>query len=216
MHGWEHPRHAIKKFESAFSWVHGADTDVLINSHYIHACSLIGIGLMSYGLYFASSKSFKYLYYIVINCSCSWLWKVQEHDMFCMPSVEEKHYLGTCWMAFDEETLALCSLGSISADEGSISAVQLLVVHFNDHTNSAEEVNEAGKQRFTWKGRAMVTFISPTQAALQNKRAVGWSCLFISVPSLTHWSHQIVQTLTYCSNCTSNLHAHVHVPVHCW
>ena len=37
MHGWEHPRHAIKKFESAFSWVYGADTDVLINSHYIHA-----------------------------------------------------------------------------------------------------------------------------------------------------------------------------------
>ena len=69
-------------------------------------------------------------------------------------------------MGFDEETLALCSLGSILADEGSISAVQLLVVHFNDHTNSAKEVNEAGKQHFTWKGRAMVTFISPTQAAL--------------------------------------------------
>ena len=78
-------------------------------------------------------------------------------------------------MAFDEETTALCSLGSIPADEGSISAVQLLVIHFNDHTNSAVEVNEA---RFTWKGRAMVTFIPPTQAALQNKRAVDWSCLF--------------------------------------
>ena len=37
--------------------------------------------------------------------------------------------------------------------------------------------HEAGKQLFTWKGRAMVTFIPPTQAALQNKRAVGWSCL---------------------------------------
>ena len=63
-------------------------------------------------------------------------------------------------MPFDEETsaLSLCSLGS-TPDQGSISAVQLLVVHFYDHTNSAEEVNEARKQLFTLKGRAMVTFI---------------------------------------------------------
>ena len=53
----------------------------------------------------------------------------------------------------------------------------------------------------------MVTFIPPTQAALQNKRAVGWSCRCL----LLHTDHhQIVQTLTYCTNCTSNLHAHVH------
>ena len=44
-------------------------------------------------------------------------------------------------MPFDEETsaLSLCSLGS-TPDQDSISAVQLLVVHFYDHTNSAEEV----------------------------------------------------------------------------
>ena len=45
-------------------------------------------------------------------------------------------------MPFDEETSALCSLGS-TPDQSSISAIQLLVVHFYDHTNSAEEVNEA-------------------------------------------------------------------------
>ena len=126
---------------------------------------------------------------------------------FCMPSVEEKHCLGNLlngiWWG---DLSTICSLGSIPADEGSISAVQLLVVHFNDHTNSAEEVNEAVKQLFTWKGRAMVTFIPPTQAALQNKRAVGWSCLFISVPSLTHWS----------SNCTNiNLLYKLHIKSTC-
>ena len=73
-------------------------------------------------------------------------------------------------MPFDEETsaLSLCSLGS-TLDQDFISAVQLLVVHFYDHTNSAEEVNEARKQLFTLKGRAMVTFIPPTQAALQKE-----------------------------------------------
>ena len=44
-----------------------------------------------------------------------------------------------------------------------------------------------------------------------------WGQMFISapnLPSLTYWSHQIVQTLiTYCTNCTSNLHAHVHVQI---
>ena len=82
-------------------------------------------------------------------------------------------------MAFDEETSALCSLGS-TPDEGSISAVQLLVVHFYDHTNSAEEVKEARKQLFTLKGRAMV-FIPPTQAALQKSCWLvmfGDRCLF--------------------------------------
>ena len=101
------------------------------------------------------------------------------------------------WMPFDEETsaLSLCSLGS-TPDQGSISAVQLLVVHFYDHTNSAEEVNEARKQLFTLKRRAKVTFIPPTQAALQKELLVGhvWRQMFIpapNLPSLTYWSHQI-------------------------
>ena len=68
-------------------------------------------------------------------------------------------------MAFDEETSALCSLGS-TPDQGFISAVQLLVVHFYDHTNSAEEVNEAHKQLFTLKMESSTT-----------KIVVSWSCL---------------------------------------
>ena len=127
---------------------------------------------------------------------------------FCMPSVEEKHCLGNLlngiWWG---DLSTICSLGSIPADEGSISAVQLLVVHFNDHTNSAEEVNEAVKQLFTWKGRAMVTFIPPTQAALQNKRAVGWSCLFISAA----FSYTLIS-----SNCTNiNLLYKLHIKSTC-
>ena len=90
-------------------------------------------------------------------------------------------------MPFDEETsaLSLCSLGS-TPDQGSISAVQLLVVHFYDHTNSAEEVNEARKQLFTLKRRAKVTFIPPTQAALQKELLVGhvWRQMFIPAPNL--------------------------------
>ena len=87
-------------------------------------------------------------------------------------------------MPFDEETsaLSLCSLG-LTPDQGSISAVQLLVVHFYDHTNSAEEVNEARKQLFTLKKRAKVP---PTQAALQKELLVGHVCrqMFIPAPNL--------------------------------
>ena len=90
-------------------------------------------------------------------------------------------------MPFDEETsaLSLCSLGS-TPDQDSISAVQLLVVHFYDHTNSAEEVIEAGKQLFTLKKRAKVTFIPPTQAALQKELLAGHVCrqMFIPAPNL--------------------------------
>ena len=130
--------------------------------------STLGIRLMSYGL----NNNYRW------NIIYSWPWKVQGF-IFSACLLEEKHCLDLLNGIWWGDLSTICSLGSIPADEGSISAVQLLVVHFNDHTNSAEEVNEAVKQLFTWKGRAMVTFIPPTQAALQNKRAVGWSCLFI-------------------------------------
>ena len=59
-------------------------------------------------------------------------------------------------------------------------------IHFYDHTNSAEEVNEARKQLFTLKGRAMVTFIPPTQAVLQKELLAGHVCrqMFILAPNL--------------------------------
>ena len=96
-------------------------------------------------------------------------------------------------------------------DQGFISAVQLLVVHFYDHTNSAEEVNKAHKQLFTLKGRAMVTFIPPTQAALQKELLAGhvWRQMFIRhlICLLLHTDLiKFVQTLTYCTNYTSNLY----------
>ena len=77
----------------------------------------------------------------------------------------------------------------MTPDQDSISAqlVQLLVVHFYDHTNSAEEVIEAeSKQLFTLKKRAKVTFIPPTQAALQKELLAGHVCrqMFIPAPNL--------------------------------
>ena len=86
-------------------------------------------------------------------------------------------------MPFDEETSALS--GS-TPDQDSISAVELLVIHFYDHTNSAVEINEARKQLFTLKGRAMVTFIPPTQAAIQKELLAGHVCrqMFIPAPNL--------------------------------
>ena len=110
-----------------------------------------------------------------------------------MPSVEEKHCLGNLLKS------ALCSLGSTPADEQQFNCLSYI---FYDHTNSAEKVNEAGKQRFTWKGRAMVTFIPPTQAALQNKRAVG--CMFVYFGA---FSYTLIS-----SNCTNiNLLFKLHI-----
>ena len=62
--GWLRASKTCKRLRICFSWVHGADTDVLINSHYIY----MQFNLVPYRhridelwAVLASSKSFKYL-----------------------------------------------------------------------------------------------------------------------------------------------------------
>ena len=118
---------------------------------------------------------------------------------FCMPSVDviwcyPYTVWVTCWMAFDVEISALCSWGSTLQMKVLSQQFNCLSYIFYDHTNTAEKVNEAGKQLFTWKGRAMVTFIPPTQAALQNERAVGWSCLGTDAPNLPSLNYILISS----------------------
>ena len=144
----------------------------------------------------ASSKSFKYLYYYSHKIADALgSEKCKAFFSACL-QLKKNSIWATCWIAFDEETSALCSLGSIPADEGYISAVQLLVVHFSDHTNSAIEVNwsnsadlERNEQWWLYS-----TYSSSTYKIKELPQY--WSCLFISVP--LHWiATQTFSTVSY-------------------
>lgn len=97
------------------------------------------------------------------------------------------------WMNFDDVTRAFCALAAtpgISAIEDWMQVLERFVVLLYDRTSSQESVNQARKQLFSQKGRA-IDGLPPTQAALiqHTKRAAYqaghcWGQMIVAAPEL--------------------------------
>ena len=83
------------------------------------------------------------------------------------------------WNAYDEITPAFCALAATPVTvENWLSPLERFVVHLYDRTSSQAFLNEARKQLFTQKGRAILTvflrhkqYFSSTQSGLLTKQA---------------------------------------------
>ncbi len=94
---------------------------------------------------------------------------------------------------FDLITPALCTLASTpdpSSVNDQLELLERFVILLYDRTSTEVEVNEARKQLFSQKGRAM-DGLPPTQAALveHTKRAAYqaghvWAQMFVTVPNI--------------------------------